>query len=177
MSKTTLRAQAPLRGDLQITVRRVSDGHLLRTLHIKNKILVGGYAALVGLLDTQDYAGNRRLDRIRVGTGSAPPALGDNDVSTPITASGMAYPWGKVDFAVTRTQFIDPTAPTFELRCSATVPGGSDADPFNAANTVITEAGLLLVNGTLFSRQIHPGITKTSAIAIDYEWHVRFIPA
>lgn len=173
-AKNTLQNNAPLRGDLCVRVRDVSTDKVLRRFEIRNKILNSGYAAILQMLDDAAVnTGNFSIARIRIGTGATVPDVTQTDVAAPISASGVAYPFNKVDFIATKTQ---STPPLYELVVSATIPGGVDGvDAYNGK--VITEAALILGSGLAFAKQVHPSVTKTSAIAIDYEWHVRLVAA
>lgn len=171
MAQRKLRTSIPARGDVLMRVRDARTGEVIRRIRIRNKIVNLGFEAIVKLLATGD-AGST-LTQLRPGTGTSAPSIADTDVIGPLRTT-PSDPGTTFNLPITKVQNA-PAGGPYELIVEATLPGGAPTDVFNGKT--ITEAGLITSGGSLFSRQVHPGVEKTPAIAIDYEWHIRFIPA
>jgi hypothetical protein len=170
-STTGLRAAVHARGDVRIRIRDASSGEIRRILEVRNTVVSGGFGALIALLNTADPGS--LIARLRPGTGTTPPALSDTDVANAIAVpASSTYPAGILELSTRKTPALG--SGLFDLLIEATIPGGTDSDPYNGKT--ISEAGLITAGGLLFARQIHPGISKVSTIAIDYEWRIRFLP-
>jgi hypothetical protein len=160
MAKVHSRATSglKLRGDLTVTVTRVSDG-FQRTHGVRNTITYDGRNSPLYLwapdgVTVADYA----IETLRTGTSTTPPTAGDTSLGAPLAGG----PTGGI---ITLTSLDRTRSPaTGELVITA------ELDTAHANGSVLTEAGLYLANGQLFSRQIHTAITKNSGFTVSYTW-------
>lgn len=151
----------PMRGDLTVRTRDAATGRVLRTFVIRNTVTYIGMGVMVELISQRAIdptPGQLKIASLRVGEGTTPPVRGDVTL-----VDGAPYTLTLTDANKTPT-----TLGPYELRISATL-GVGDAN-----GKVLAEAGLFTANGRLFARQIHPGITKSAAIVIDYDWRISF---
>lgn len=152
----------PMRGDLRIRVRDAKTDAVLRRIQIKNTITYKALKALVHLLAqvTGDTVGNFKVTGLHVGTGATPPDRTQTALVTEVAIIALSD-------VPSEDKFITDSGP-YELKILATL----EASVGNG-NT-LQEAGLFLVNGDMMARQVHPGIAKTAAIVIDYDWRIEF---
>lgn len=160
-----LRETVPSRGDIIVRTIDAKTGRVLRRYEIRNKIMNKGFAALVRLL-ADGYAGGA-IHSIRVGASPTGPSAEQTALLG--------------DVADLPGIFIEKSVEgPFHVIVKGTLPAGTPDSPYNGEN--ICEAGLFLVEvtnnvRTMFARQVHPRIEKSTAIAIEYEWRIAFVPA
>jgi len=160
------------RGDFIVRARDLASGRIRLSLEVRNMVVAGGFGALVSLLSTGDPGSV--IAKLRPGTGNVPPVISDTGITSPIAVPvSTDFPAGVLELAVQKTPSLAAGGP-YDLLITATIPGGTEADAYNGKT--ISEAGLITVGGTLFARQIHPGIAKVPTVAIDYEWRIRLLP-
>ncbi len=149
---------AKIRGDLQITVRRALDDVILRRFAIRNQITYNGINSPI-FLWSQDgiVVTDFRITSLVAGSGTTPPTKGDIALAIPIGPGVITLG------ATNRTQ----SPATAELIITADWPAPSAVDGFS-----LSEVGLVLGNGQLFARQVHPTIAKTSLITVSYSWRL-----
>jgi hypothetical protein len=154
----------PFRGDIRIIARDAITNEIIRNIEIRNTITYVGLTTIVRLwsqrtiVDPTDLA----ISALNVGTGTTPPVRGDTALVSEVYSIPLSDS-NKVETTV---------PPTFEIKILATLEKGTSISPFN--NQTISEAGLFTADGQLIARQIHPGLPKTTAIVIDYEWRISF---
>lgn len=157
--KTT--SEIPMRGDLTVRTRDARTGRILRSYVIRNTITYGGLGVVAQLLAQRladPAASTLALAALQIGEDATPPVRGD-------TLLGDGSPFV---IALTDANKAPNILGPYELRITATL-GAGDAN-----GKTLAEAGLFTAGGTLFARQIHPGIAKTVAIAVDYDWRLSF---
>jgi hypothetical protein len=158
-----LASQIPIRGDLTVSVRDVKSGRRLRRMEIRNTVTYLGMASLVQLLaqrSADPLPTTFKINELWVGEGNTPPTRGDTALADPL---GFAFKVPVTD----ANKILSLTGP-FELRIAATL-GASSAN-----GKFLREAALYTAVPSIFARQIHPQIEKTSAIAVDYDWRLSF---
>ena len=156
--KNSLQEKLSLRGDLQVEIRDAKTDKLLKRYSLRNQITYNGINSPIFLwsqdgITVTDY----RIVTLAAGSGGVPPTKGDVALNAPITNGTIALT------SSNRTQ----SPATGELIITAQWAAPSVID----GNTLV-EAGLFLGNNTLFARQIHPSILKTSAITVSYSWRI-----
>jgi len=151
----------PLRGDLRIIVRDAVTREPIRRLLIKNTITYGALNAITQLLAqlTGTTIANFKIASLRVGTDPTAPVRTQTDLIVPIFTIPLSNVPGE--------DKIISVAP-YELKILTTLEAG-DANGYT-----LQEAGLFLSNNTMFSRQTHPSLPKSSAVVIDYDWRLEF---
>lgn len=151
----------PMRGDLVVRTRDARTGRVLRSYVIRNTITFVGMGVVAQLLSQRladPAASTLKIASLKVGDGVTPPVRGDTVLvdGTPFTIT--------LSDANKAPNILGP----YELRITATL-GAGDAN-----GKTLAEAGLFTAGGGMFARQIHPGIAKTGAIAVDYDWRLSF---
>lgn len=157
-----------MRGLLTIRVRDTLTRRLLREFTIKNMIVNSGFGTAILLLAQTTDAGlplalnvpeSLRITRLRAGSDGTAPTLTDTQL-------------GDVSFVELAPLVVTHTviAP-FELVASVTLESGmGNGKTFREAG--LFTAGITTPDIRMVARQIHPEITKSAAIAIEYEWHI-----
>lgn len=156
----TQRSKAFLRGDITIKVTDRRTGRVVNTVQVRNKIVQSGLNALPLLLaqdETEFPASQCKLGSLRVGTSTVAPTIGDVGLHTPVAAGNVTL------------DAVNLTTNGGVLTVQATLP-----EALNSSPVTLTEAGLFLVNGTLFARQIHSSITTGPGLRMDYTWVLTF---
>ncbi len=160
MAKVHTRAASglKLRGDLTVTVTRVSDG-FKRTHGVRNTITYDGRNSPLYLwapdgITVADYA----IATLRAGTSTTPPTAGDTSLGAPLAGG----PTGGILTLSSLERTRSPA--TAELIITA------ELDTAHANGYTLTEAGLYLDNGQLFARQVHTAIAKNSGFIVSYTW-------
>ena len=156
-----------VRGDIEIRVIHAASGELVRRLEIRNLILTNGLSFMGQLLAgsyTPVATATKHLGEIHVGTGTTAPTVSDTDLQT--------NPGGSV-VAVPVTVSVATVSNTVEVKSTGQL------TTLQANGYVISEAGLYsvdvaLANPSIVARQVFPGITKTSALAIAFDWRITF---
>lgn len=157
----TMTSTLPMRGDLRVRTRDVRTGRILRTYLIRNTITFVGMGVVAQLLAQRaadPAASTLKISSLQVGDGVTPPVRGD-------TALVDGAPFTIV---LSDANKVPNVLGPYELRIIATL-GSADAN-----GKTLAEAGLFTGGGSMFARQIHPGIPKTVAIAVDYDWRLAF---
>ena len=140
-----------LRGDLCVTLRRVSDGKSRRIV-VRNTITYRG-------IDTPTYLwapdgltlSNYDFRQLAVGSNATPPTRGD----TALLAQFHAV---AINSAPQRVRSPG------QVEVRATIPDNV------ALGQTIREFGILLGNGDLYSRQTVPDILLNGVYAVDVSW-------
>lgn len=146
-----------LRGDLTVTITNVLTGHTSRR-HVRNTITYNGLNSSLYLwaqdgISVTDY----QIAELVPGKNSTPPTRGDLGVVDPVdTADRLPL--------TSANRTVSPA--TGELVISATLGTGQ------ANGLTLCEVGLILGNGQLFARQVHPNFTKSSAFTLTYTWRI-----
>jgi hypothetical protein len=150
---------APLHGRVTMYVRDARTGELLLRLRHHNTIVYTGLNAILQLLAQNVLSGapaTHQISTLRVGTGTVAPTRADLGLGTEVFSMALADVNRVESFA------------TGELIITQTLLGP------DANGNTLTEAGLFLADGSMFSRQIHAAITKGPAITVTYEWRLAF---
>lgn len=170
---TQTSSDLPMRGDLTVKVRSIQSGRILRTFVIRNTVTYLGMGTVVQLLSqrvapSDNPPASLKLAELWVGDGAVPPVRGDTALSGVVRAT----------IALTdATKTPNIAGPIYELRLLATLPSvtpANDGLPLSEAGLYTAGSVSPAVTQKLFARQIHPAISKTSAIAIDYDWRISF---
>jgi hypothetical protein len=98
-----------------------------------------------------------RIVKLVPGLDATPPTRGDLSVVDPV-AVGNQINLTSANRAL--------SAATGELVITGTL-GTTQAN-----GLTLCEIGLVLGNGSLFARQVHPNFTKTSAFTLTYTWRI-----
>ena len=159
-----------LRGDFGMQVFDVSSGTPRRILRIrkKNQITNDGRTALLNLMGIGDSAAplwtevqrDKRIWSLSVGTNPTPPAITD-------TLAVMSAVWNSSFTFPAECQIVATPPNTYYLAISKTLPAVSSAD-----GSTLAEAGILTYDNSLYARQIHSPILKTSTMTIQYDWQL-----
>lgn len=157
-------------GDFGMQVFDVSGETPRRMLRIrkKNQITNDGRTALLNLMGIGDSAAplwtdvqrDNRIWSLSVGTNPTPPVVVD-------TLSVMSVVWNDSFTFPAECQIVATPPNTYYLAISKTLPAVSAAD----GNT-LSEAGILTYDNSLYARQIHSPILKTSTMTIQYDWQI-----
>lgn len=152
-----------LEGHLRVIARNAVTGAIVRRISIRNTITYKALDAVVQLISqlTSVTPTDHKIAQLRVGTGTTPPVRGDTALQTQVSA-----------ITLTDANKVLTVSDPFELKILATLVAGTDSDPFNGVT--LSEAGLFTGAGNMFARQIYPGISKTSALVVDYDWRIDF---
>ena len=146
-----------LRGDLTVTMTNVSTGREVRH-HVRNTITYDGLnSALYLWAQDSITAADYQIVKLVPGLNATPPTRGDVSVVNPV-AAGNQIPLTSANRSL--------SAATGELTISGTL-GTTQAN-----GLTLCEIGLVLGNGSLFARQVHPNFTKTSSFTITYTWRI-----
>ena len=143
---------------------------LLRRFTKKNQIVNTGRAAIVEIMacpDDTGYQEERQLWSISAGTNNTPPQITD-------TTSTMVEVW-QHQFTVGVDCIPVTTAPnSFYIHVTSTML------TTDAIGSPLVEAGVftrgdnddptLSTTRALYARQVHPLITKTATMVIEYDW-------
>jgi hypothetical protein len=148
-----------LRGDLTVEICHTPTGQITRQ-HVRNTITYDGLNSSLYLwaqdgITPSDY----QIATLVPGTNSQPPTRGDTGVISPIIVGDWIT-------LTAGNRLVSPA--TGELIITATL-GNAQG---NVAPNSLTEVGLLLGNGNLFARQIHPAFAKTNAFTLTYTWRI-----
>lgn len=143
--------------DNKITDRDIGKRTFRST--VRNTITFTGITAPLILLaqNAGTVATDYQMATFTVGTNSTPPSRGDTALGSPVSGGS-----GGSITLVDANRAESPS--TGEL--IITVSYGTGA----ANGFTLTEAGIFLGNGGLFSRQVNPGLPKTSAFIAGYTW-------
>jgi len=170
LQNSLMRNNVGLRGDFGMQVFDVSSGTPRRTLRIqkKNQITNDGRTALLNLMGIGDSAApvwtdvqrDKRIWSLSVGTNATPPVVTD-------TLATMTAVWNDSFTFPTECQIVATPPNTYYLSISKTLPAVSAAD-----GSTLAEAGILTYDNSLYARQIHSPILKTSTMTIQYDWQL-----
>lgn len=149
------------RGEFTVTVRDAKTGVVTQQVHVKNKIVNTGLAAMLQLLyqPASVTLTDKGLKYLEVGQGTTPPAAGDTGLDTP--------------FSTPKKIQIVPS--NFSLAGTVlTITAAWSETDSSIDNQALTEAGLRLADNTLFARQIHATVTKFAGQTLEYRWVIQF---
>ncbi len=171
------RTDAGLWGDFGMQVFDHRTGVPKRILRIrkKNQITNGGREALLNLLGIGNGASyltvqeENKLWSLSVGTNTTPPTVTD-------TTAVMSVVWADRFIFPAECQIVATPPNSYYLAISKAL-GTTEAN-----GSTLTEAGIftrgdnddatLSTNKTLYARQIHSPILKTSTMTIQYDWQL-----
>lgn len=154
-----------VRGDITISVIEAATGNVMRRMEIRNLIVTNGLTLIGNLLKGYTPLANTvHLGEIQVGRGVTAPVTGNTAIEVLPTAGSTALP-------VTVT--VSTVANQVEVKCTAQLGTGS------CNGDTISEAGLFTLDSTnanpsMFARQVYPGVPKTIALSIVYDWRITF---
>ena len=171
-----------LYGHLTVTVYDVKNGQRKRLLRIskKNQITNGGREVVLALL-AQDPGGaypvqvNPEYGQIwslAIGTGSAPPDVGDISLYSEVVPPG-----GRLVLTIpAEREYVITPGSVYEIQIHKELP------PHTLTGTFLAEAGLytrgdnddpsLSADQVLYARQIHPVFEKGEFMAVEYDWRL-----
>jgi hypothetical protein len=150
-----------IKGVFVVRVLDALTGALIRRMEIRNMIVAGGYDTLVQSL--ANGVTTSKITKLAVGKGTTAPTLTQTTLVSPL-----------VEITSFTTDVI--TGNPYAVKITATLDAATGNGTVDQPNNV-SEVGLVTAGGALFSRQVHPAITKTAAIAIQYEWIISFSAA
>lgn len=176
-------------GDFGLQVFDHSSGIPRRILRIrkKNQITNQGRIALLALMRPGPYATaspgdtveievqrENRIWSLAVGTNTTPPTINDDDATMSIAwISSFFYPAGG---GGSECQVISTPPNSYYLSISKTLPT-TEANGNTLAEAGIFTRGddddpLITVGYSLYARQTHSPIIKTSSLTIQYDWQL-----
>lgn len=151
-------ARLPLRGDIELVVRQ--EGEIVRRIAIRNTITYVGHVAMLQLL-AQALGGSASIGgspgKLAPGTNGTPPTVGD------IALGAALGPSDQIDLTAPN---LAVNAPSRELVITGTL------STSQGNSSSLREVGLVLANGDLFARQVHPAVAKTALLTVTYTWRV-----
>lgn len=148
-----------LRGDLEIIIRESDSRREIKRFLKRNTITYNGLNSALYLWSQEGItAADFRFTKLVPGTNASPPSRGN-------LAVGAALPLADHVVLGAGDRVVAPTVG--ELVVTGTLTSGQG----NCYN--ICEIGLLLANGQLFARQVHPVFAKTIAFTVGYTWRFR----
>lgn len=154
--KVASRARAV--GQIELWVHQGPE--LVQHLAVRNTIVYAGRTALLQLL-RQALGGAAAMGgspgKLAPGTNGTPPTVGD---------LALVAPLGLSDQISLSDSNLSVNAPAGEL----VVTGTLSTSQGNGSS--LREVGLVLANGDLFARQVHPLVSKTSLLTVTYTWRV-----
>lgn len=147
--------ESPCRGEVSIKILDLG-GKVLHEYQAPNTIVYGARMILAKLLVAADHT-TTKISKMKVGTGTTTPTRNNTTlVSDPVVAT------------LTATNTF-PTGKPGHVEFQATLGGGE------GNSSTLTEVGLFTEDGTtMFARQVHGGIQKTSSIQLQYTWRIIF---
>lgn len=153
LSKPWLVDKMALRGDLTVSMRRVSDGRVRRII-VQNTITYRGIDSPLYLwapdgISQADYAFNA----LGLGDNATAPTHGDLALLSQFGSLALNSPGNRVR-SVGQVEVV------------ATLPAGS------LVGNTIREFGIILANGQLFARQTTPDIPLTGLFEIGVSWRI-----
>jgi hypothetical protein len=144
-----------LRGDLTVIITHALTGRQTRH-HIRNTITYSGLnSALYAWSQDTGTANDYRIVSLVPGSNSTPPSRGDTAVISP---APITIPLTIANRTV--------SSATGELVLTGTLGTGDNN------GIILNEVGLVMGNGALFARQVHPDFTKTNAFTLTYTWRI-----
>jgi hypothetical protein len=153
-----LAERARTTGQIELVVRR-GDVEVLR-IAVKNTIVYGGRTALLLLLQ-QALGGPAAMGgtpgHLVPGTNGTPPTVGDLALGAPLGGSDQ--------IALTAPN-LSVNGPSGEIVVTGTL------STTQGNGSTLREVGLVLANGDLFARQVHPAVSKTALLTVTYTWRV-----
>lgn len=156
IKRVPLAGRLGLRGDLQLVLAR--EGAVVRRIAVRNTITYNGRNAFLYLLaQTVGVPGDWRLATLGPGTNGTPPTVGDLSLGAPL---------GPSDQITLTPGNITLSPASGELVITGTL------DTTQGNGSTLREAGLILANGQLFARQVHPAVLKDALLTITYTWRI-----
>jgi hypothetical protein len=172
-----------LRGRLTIRVRDAKSGRRLYEHVIKNMIVNRGFGNVILLLGQTTESGadlnplvttlpSLRITRLRVGEDATAPTR-DQTVMAPGYVELTPHVQTYTDSVRDGTE-LEP----YELVASATLESVTPANGKTLREASLFTTGLPVPTvdpesqPRMIARQIHPAVTKTLGISIEYEWHL-----
>lgn len=150
--------RVPLRGQIELVVRRGDS--VVRRIAVRNTITYVGRTALLQLL-RQALGGASAMGgspgHLVPGTNGTPPTVGDIALGAPLGGSDQ--------IALTDPN-LSVNGPSGELVVTGTL------STSQGNGSTLREVGLVLANGDLFARQVHPAVSKTALLTVTYTWRV-----
>ena len=130
-----------------LTLKFYKNGVLVKEEKVNNLIVSNGYAKLLSMLSGINDIG---IDKIQAGTNGAGTLLTDSSINEP------------VDITIT-SQTITSGKLTIEFQFGADQGNG----------TTFCEFGIILKDGTLFSRRVWPAFAKIEELNINGTWEIK----
>lgn len=146
-----------MRGQIELVI---DDGSTVRRIAVRNTITYLGRSATLHLL-AQALGGPDGIGgspgKLVPGTNGTPPTVGD-------IALGAALSSGnQISLSASNLSVNEPAG---ELVITGTLTTSQ------GNGSTLREVGLVLADGRLFARQVHPSVAKTSALTVTYTWRV-----
>lgn len=155
------RERADLRGEVTIEVRRAGappGERPVRRIVVRNTITYSGLNALLALLAQASITpGDYAARKLVPGTNGTPPTPGDLAMGAAVGGSDQIT-LGAPNFSL--------NTPARELIVTGTL------STAQANGQTLREIGLVLQNGTVFARQVHPAFEKDGSMSVTYTWRI-----
>lgn len=152
-----------VRGDIEIRVIEAATGELLRRIEVRNLIVTNGLTLLGNLMKGYTpLSSTVHLGEIQVGRGTTAPVTGNTAIET--APSG-----GAVHLPVTVT--VSTVSNQVEVKCTAQL-ATTDCNGDTISEAVLFTLDSTNANPSAFARQVYPGIPKTIALTIMYDWRI-----
>lgn len=153
--KVSQETRVAVRGEVTIACR--SRGGSVRRIAVRNTITYLGLNALLALLAQTVNPTTYAAAKLVPGTSGTPPTPGDLAMGSPVTSPGHIL--------LSSSNFSHSWAAR-ELTITATLGEGQ------ANGQTLREIGIVLADGSVFARQVHPGFEKTEIMTVTYTWRI-----
>ncbi len=158
LKSVQIKNEIPLEGILRIE-KRYADKPAEEIYHEKNLIVLAGKQYILSALYSTGTF--NRINSLHVGIGGTIDPEGKYVKQTNTGLTNLYTPLLTVPVAYVQNTTTPST--TFV----------SDLDQATGNGSLITEAGLFQVDGTMFNIKTFPGIPKTSEFSLHFEWTVK----
>lgn len=170
-----------MRGTLRVTIRDAISREMRKRITIRNKIMYLASDVLVELLAqraTDPAAVDDMLYSMRIGTSNTVPSRSDTNLGA--YAIGIQLTdVNKVTGVQGELQLLatlgNADANGLTLQEAGLFTRGSAASPNPVGVSVTSDApGTAPGTPRMFARQIFPGVAKTAAITVEFDWRIAF---
>lgn len=157
-----IQSKVAMKGDLVIT-KRYADGKTEIHLDESNLIVFGGKNALLQALYSPTFVPNP-ISTLHVGTaGTIDPA----GLYPKIPSSDLTSLYADIFNVPTSYSIVSSSVPSVTFLASIS--------ESQCNGTLLTEAGLFMLDTTMFNIKTYTGIPKTSSFAVDFSWTITVI--
>lgn len=161
MTTAKLKDSLGVSGTLRISCVDSQTGEIISPVHELNLITVSGKQSLLASLYTTSIIADP-IATLRIGSGGCIDSGGLYPKPEDPYQTGLYTPISGLSLSVSHTVAVGGMSVTFI----------ADVDPALGNGQIISEAGLFTNSGVMFNVKNHPGIPKSSAFSIHYEWTI-----